>query len=192
MLCVGASLSRPSYGEARAALIEATISLVARDGIAALTHRSVAAEAHVSHGALGHWFGSLDSLLEAALQRCLEISVEDFHSPTSIEELFTPLITALRARPEVQAFQADVVLEARRSGRMRAAVDHHQRAYRRSIETALRDLHVRTDDAIIDALMAAADGIIYQRVAFGDEALTSRQVHGVQQLVNALGTTSRT
>lgn len=58
--------------ERRERIIDAAIRVVAADGIAGLTHRSVAAEADVPLGSTTYHFGSLDELLIAALRRCNE------------------------------------------------------------------------------------------------------------------------
>ncbi len=46
--------------------------MIAADGIAGLSHRTVAAEADVPLGSTTYHFGSLDELLVAALRRCNE------------------------------------------------------------------------------------------------------------------------
>ena len=51
----------------RAALIEATLRVVAHDGAAAVTHASVAAAAGLGRSAVSHHFASIDDLLAAAL-----------------------------------------------------------------------------------------------------------------------------
>jgi DNA-binding transcriptional regulator YbjK len=51
----------------RAALVEATLQVVARDGAAAVTHASVAAAAGLGRSAVSHHFASIDDLLAAAL-----------------------------------------------------------------------------------------------------------------------------
>ncbi|MEJ2867708.1 TetR family transcriptional regulator [Actinomycetospora sp. OC33-EN08] len=52
----------------RAALIEAVLAVVARDGVAGVSHGSVAAEAGLPRSAVSHHFDSLDDLLAAALR----------------------------------------------------------------------------------------------------------------------------
>jgi TetR/AcrR family transcriptional regulator, regulator of biofilm formation and stress response len=52
----------------RAALIEAALAVVARDGVAAVTHASVAAAAGLPRSAVSHHFASIDDLLAAALR----------------------------------------------------------------------------------------------------------------------------
>lgn len=55
-------------GEARRrALLEAALRVVARDGVAGVTHRSVAKEAGLPASSAAYYFGSVDDLLVAAL-----------------------------------------------------------------------------------------------------------------------------
>ncbi|MFE0424637.1 TetR/AcrR family transcriptional regulator [Streptomyces sp. NPDC058953] len=56
----------------RLRIIDAAIRVVGRDGIAGVSHRSVAAEADVPLGSTTYHFASLDELLIAALRRSNE------------------------------------------------------------------------------------------------------------------------
>ncbi|MFB7942052.1 TetR/AcrR family transcriptional regulator [Streptomyces sp. NPDC127049] len=53
-------------------LIEATIRVVARDGVAGVSHRAVAREAGQPPTAAAYYFKSIDDLLTAALTRCMD------------------------------------------------------------------------------------------------------------------------
>ncbi|MFE6688549.1 TetR/AcrR family transcriptional regulator [Streptomyces sp. NPDC057743] len=55
----------------RAALIEAAVRVVARDGAARVTHRAVAQEAGLPTTATTYYFESIDALLNAALTSCM-------------------------------------------------------------------------------------------------------------------------
>ncbi|MFJ7070650.1 TetR/AcrR family transcriptional regulator [Streptomyces sp. NPDC101115] len=55
--------------ERRERIVEAALRVVGRDGIAGLSHRTVAAEADVPLGSTTYHFASLDELLVAALRR---------------------------------------------------------------------------------------------------------------------------
>ncbi|WP_405655716.1 TetR/AcrR family transcriptional regulator [Streptomyces sp. RK9] len=56
----------------RRALIEATVRVIARDGAAGVTHRTVAREAELPTTATTYYFSSIDALLTAALTQCME------------------------------------------------------------------------------------------------------------------------
>lgn len=64
---------RRAKGERRRrALIEATVRVIARDGAAGVTHRTVAREAELPTTATTYYFVSIDALLTAALTQCME------------------------------------------------------------------------------------------------------------------------
>ncbi|MGA4842705.1 TetR/AcrR family transcriptional regulator [Streptomyces sp. G45] len=58
--------------ERRQRIIDAAIRVVGRDGIAGLSHRSVAAEADVPLGSMTYHFKTLDELMVAALRQSSE------------------------------------------------------------------------------------------------------------------------
>ncbi|WP_078868577.1 TetR/AcrR family transcriptional regulator [Streptomyces sp. NRRL B-1347] len=64
---------RRAKGERRRrALIEATVRVIARDGAAGVTHRTVAREAELPTTATTYYFSSIDALLTATLTQCME------------------------------------------------------------------------------------------------------------------------
>ncbi|MFB8145040.1 TetR/AcrR family transcriptional regulator, partial [Streptomyces parvus] len=66
--------------ERRTRIIDAALTVLAADGIAGLSHRTVAAEADVPLGSTTYHFASLDELLVAALRRCNENFVQALRS----------------------------------------------------------------------------------------------------------------
>lgn len=60
----------------RTRIIDAALSVIAAEGMAGLSHRTVAAEADVPLGSTTYHFDSLDDLLVAALRRCNENFVQ--------------------------------------------------------------------------------------------------------------------
>jgi DNA-binding transcriptional regulator YbjK len=60
----------------RLALLEATLQVVERDGVAGVSHRSVTRQAGLPSSAATYYFDSIDSLLEAALLWAEEANTE--------------------------------------------------------------------------------------------------------------------
>jgi TetR/AcrR family transcriptional regulator, regulator of biofilm formation and stress response len=60
----------------RQALLEATLQVVERDGVAGVSHRSVTRQAGLPSSAATYYFDSIDSLLEAALLWAEEANTE--------------------------------------------------------------------------------------------------------------------
>jgi AcrR family transcriptional regulator len=63
---------RPARGSAKTAILEATLEIIARHGIDAVTHRGVAEQAGVSPGSTTHHFSSRKDLLREAFRFYLQ------------------------------------------------------------------------------------------------------------------------
>ncbi|MER6976314.1 TetR/AcrR family transcriptional regulator [Streptomyces carpinensis] len=188
-MAVGGERAPVPYGEGRQALVEAAIRLVARDGLAKLTYRSLTAEAGVSQGSLRHHFPNLTGVLEAALERCLEVTHTYLgRQSESLEDLFAHFVDSLQEHPEIPAFQAEVFLKARHESELQELARRHQRAYRERAYDALVASGVRPDDELVDVIVALAEGIVYQRVVFGASyaPVTKSQVAGSRRMLSAL------
>ncbi len=73
-------MARRCDPDRRTRIIDAALTVIAADGIAGLSHRTVAAEADVPLGSTTYHFASLDELLVAALRRCNENFVQALRS----------------------------------------------------------------------------------------------------------------
>lgn len=58
------------------ALLDATLRLLGRGGLATVTHRAVEAEAGLPHGSTTYYFKSRQQLVDAAVERLLELDHE--------------------------------------------------------------------------------------------------------------------
>jgi TetR/AcrR family transcriptional regulator, regulator of biofilm formation and stress response len=67
---------RPPPEAIRAAIIEATIRLIGRDGVDGVTHRAVAREAGVSLSSTTYHFASKDEIVSDALRRVAAIEID--------------------------------------------------------------------------------------------------------------------
>lgn len=61
----------------RGALLDATLRVLEHDGVSAVTHRAVAAEAGVPVSAATYYFATLDDLFVAALERATDLLLDD-------------------------------------------------------------------------------------------------------------------
>ena len=61
-------LARVDDRRLRAALLEAAVEVIAEEGVAGATHRSIAARAGMSTSTTSYFFSSLDDLIAAALE----------------------------------------------------------------------------------------------------------------------------
>lgn len=152
----------------REALLRATIVVVANGGLRALTYRSVAAEAGVSHGLVRHHFGSRDRLVAEAMDLAIGESLRRsnmLEAHLTVQDFAAGIETLSAEESEVQAFQYELLLESRRRPELRPAVARHYEAYRSAIARQLAHLGVE-DAALVDLLWFALDAIVFKQLVY--------------------------
>ncbi len=175
-----------AYGEGRQALIVAAVSLVAREGLTKLTYRSLAKEANVTHGTIQHHFNSLDEVLEEALNYALEVTLPTITEVEDGNDFYGHLVDVMREKPDVQAFQMEMILEARHRPRLAAYVKHIYRIYHHYTAASLATMGLGEDEELTQLIQAVGDGIIFQFIALGPEqaATAEAQVRGFSRLIS--------
>jgi AcrR family transcriptional regulator len=161
---------RPPRGDGRIALMEAAIRVGARQGLRGLTLRSVAAEAGVSHGLVRHHFGSRQQLVDEALAHAARISVStgDLEPGTGDPADFSRALEDIVAEhPDVQAFQYEMAMEARRRPELLATNHAIYEQYRQATQRELVRMGLADDPALAHAVFAMLDGLVLQKVLFG-------------------------
>jgi DNA-binding transcriptional regulator YbjK len=142
----------------REQLIEATLTVIERDGVGGVSHRSVARVAGVSPSAALHHFATLDDLLVAALISANEASVnavEEIGDIGGLADLLAGEIVEHRTR--FVAVYELYLLAARRPA-LRPEADR----WISSVEDAARRLGA--DETGARALSAALDGLGLQAI----------------------------
>ena len=179
----------PGYGEGRRALLAAAVHVVATRGLRNLTYRSVAQEAGVAHGLVAHHFGTRDALLQAALEFSLANSVGSISAaPGSgdLEALFAGVVEMVQANPDDQAFQYELILEARRSPELRPQVEEVYATYRQALSLELAAAGIPADDALVHLVFAAVDGLVFQQVCLDDPAAARAGLERLRDLLRPL------
>ncbi|GAA1535259.1 TetR family transcriptional regulator [Actinomadura kijaniata] len=167
----------------RRELIEATVRVVARDGVAGVSHRAVAREAGQPPTAAAYHFRSIDDLLTAALTRCMEqdaarmraLAARADGSAAGLRDL-AELMCAVVADPDHLLAEYELYLLAARRPELRgptsdwlAAVTELGRRY--------------TDDPVRLRLLAGAvDGLLMQAL-LTDEPPTPEEFEAVLRAV---------
>ncbi|GAA4863280.1 TetR/AcrR family transcriptional regulator [Saccharopolyspora cebuensis] len=161
----------------REAIIAATLAVVERDGVAGVTHRTVAREADVAASSAVYYFATLDDLLVAAL--------------SAAAQEYADQLAALRdgGRDPIDGI-AELIAAAGGPGRQRALAER-ELTLMASRRPALRPLaghwreqvaeaaRTRTDDPVtVDAVVAAADGIC-ARVLLDEEPIGFERIRAV-------------
>lgn len=161
----------PSYGEGRDALLRATVAVVARGGLRALTYRAVAQEAGVAHALVRFHFGSRDALIVAATEYSLPeaIRVGGLESTsTNVDDYAAGLEQVITSEGDLMAFQYEVILESRRRPELRPAVRDLYATFWKTASEDLRHRGVNADDSLGVLVFAALDGLVFQAVSMDD------------------------
>jgi TetR/AcrR family transcriptional regulator, regulator of biofilm formation and stress response len=162
--------------ERRERILRATLSVIARDGIPAVTHRLVAAEAGVPLGSLTYWFASKDDLLREALLLFVDEETERLRrvgesltegmAPAEIAERFAAVLEAGDGDDQVAQFE--LYIEAARNPALREVAQQCFAAYEEISRSALRAAGVEADGALPALFVALADGLGLRRMGAGD------------------------
>jgi DNA-binding transcriptional regulator YbjK len=177
-----------SYGHGREALLEATIRVVSAQGLRGLTYRTVAAEADVSHGSVQYHFGDWPTLVESALAYCVDRSV-----PSSVltstgdgfDGFADGLVDLVFSNPDLQAFQYEIQLEARRRPELLPVVDRMNNRYRELVSRELRR-HGIDDPNMAEIVFMALDGLVLHHAIYGDAARTTGAAEALREMLRSI------
>ena len=163
--------------ERRAAILEATVRLLATRGLGAVTHRAVAREAKVPLAATTYYFDSKDELLAEALQvvaaaevarlseRMDEITERIQAKPMEAAPILADALFANPAEAEhVWLAQFEIYLEAARNPALRPAIEHWRAAFVELAESALDALGAPDPGKRAPLLVAGINGILLDRL----------------------------
>ncbi|MGN7250456.1 MULTISPECIES: TetR/AcrR family transcriptional regulator [unclassified Arthrobacter] len=181
---------RLPYGDGRDALLAAVIDVVAEKGLRGVTYRSVASRAGVNHTLITHHFGSIEGLLAATLEWAVQRSIDEtgLARVADFDEQFADaLLASVASEPELQLFQFEMLLEARRKPELKALLDRLYDNYISTVETALRQRSLDTDDELSRAVFAALDGLMLQFLTFGNPGKIRSAVVQVGRLLERSG-----
>ncbi|MGW5126443.1 TetR/AcrR family transcriptional regulator [Streptomyces sp. NPDC004069] len=194
----GAGPGRPprkrvrNYGAGRDALLDAAVRVVARGGLRRLTYRAVAQEAGVTHGLVVHHFGSRDALIEEALAHAVRSSLNSSALEPGtgrVADFSAGLSDMVEADPDLQAFQYELLLEARRRPELmphlRALYEEYFGATRRELSQML-DRPV--DRGLYRLVFAALEGLVLHQLVFGEREVTEEALAHLRELLQRLAT----
>src|SRR4249919_1370201 len=175
------------YGTGKEALLRAAVSVVAAKGLRGLTYRSVAEAAGVNNTLVAHHFGSRDALIAAALDWAAEqsISASKLREAATLGHSFTDsLLELLLAEPELQVFQYEMILEARRRPELSEAVAALYENYVSALADGLTASGLGGNVRVVArTLFAALDGLVLQYLAGVDRAAIAASLEEVHDVL---------
>ncbi|MBG0851885.1 TetR family transcriptional regulator [Streptomyces spinoverrucosus] len=179
-----------NYGTGRVALLEAAVRVVARGGLRKLTYRAVAEEAGVTHGLVVHHFGSRDALIEEAVAHAIRSSLSSSQLDTgtgAADDFAVGLGSMVESGPELQAFQYELLLEARRRPellpQLRALYEEYFEATRHDLS---RTLSRPVGRGLSRLVFAALEGLVLHQLVFGEREVTEEALTELRGLLRAL------
>lgn len=178
------------HDQRRAEIVEAYLTVVARDGLSGATSRAVAAELGVGTGALWHYFDGFDAVAALAYQRISEFTTERILAATASLRGLDAFVAVLR---EILPLEKRTVDEAyvvvgfwgRLAANKRIAetqtdvVGEWRQMLRRHLEEAIEDGDVRPEtplDEVIDVVLTIAVAQQVHAVTDSELAEPSRQL----------------
>lgn len=174
-----------AMGEGRAALLRAAVTVIAEGGLRALTYRRVAEQAGVAHSLVRHHFGSRDALIGEALRFAVDESLHESNfSPGAqgIDEFAAGLVEAVSQDSELQAFQYELVLEARRRPELREHVERYYDAYRSATERQLERFGI-DDPQLAEVAWLALDSLVFRQLVLGDTDASARAIETLRRIL---------
>jgi len=172
-----AAAPRAARGAARRlALLDATVRVIGRGGIAAVDHRAVAAEAGVPLGSTTYYFDSKDDMVARALEHVSEREVERLRAesaggaldvgPDLLPERLADVVLHAWAGDRLTLLaQYELYLESARRPDLRPAAERWDRAYRELLQHALELLGAPDPPRRARLLCASLDGLLLDHVA---------------------------
>lgn len=175
------------YGTGKEALLRAAVAVVAAKGLRGLTYRSVAEAAGVNNTLVAHHFGSRDALIAAALDWAAEqsISASRLREAAALGHSFTEsLLELLLAEPELQVFQYEMILEARRRPELAEAVSALYENYVSALAEGLSAAGLTQNVQVVArTLFASLDGLVLQSLAGVERSLIAASLEEVHDVL---------
>ncbi|MEX8059824.1 MULTISPECIES: TetR/AcrR family transcriptional regulator [Microbacterium] len=186
--------SRPMRARGRARrelLLDATIAIIAEGGIAAVTHRSVAAAAGVPHSSTTYFFDSLDDMIGEAvahamaaelerLEQFRSVLVSGANSPGAAIDEFVEIVRSQSQDHTVAQFE--IYLFASRHPALRVHVEKILDETR-ALAAAVLQTNGVTDPHAAAAVVALIDGFALHRIARSEEVQFQSLAHALRAAI---------
>jgi AcrR family transcriptional regulator len=166
------------------------VRVVARGGLRKHTYRAVAEEAGVTHGLVVHHFGSRDALIQEAVTHAIRSSLNSSALDVGTgkpADFAAGLADMVEAGPELQAFQYELLLEARRTPEL---LPHLRSLYEEYFEASRRELSRMLPGpvgrGVSRLVFAALEGLVLHQLVFGEREVTEEALTELRCLLEGL------
>ncbi len=159
----------------RRAIVEATLSVIGRGGVDAVTHRAVAIEADVPLAATTYYFASKAELVQEALELVIARSADVVGDHTSVDGEISchDLVERLAAFAEAQLddreapliAQYELMLEAGRREHLRPLAECWSEAYMAGLVELVRASPLPDPDRSAELLSALIEGALLDQLS---------------------------
>ncbi|WP_132991610.1 TetR/AcrR family transcriptional regulator [Gordonia zhaorongruii] len=191
---------RQAHSNRRQAIATAGVRIIARDGVRALTHRAVDAEADLPQGSTSYHARTRAALVELVVETLAQRSTTDteqltpaldadINEPLQIAELtgwLSRLIETLAERRDDMRARYALILELDDQSPLHGMLTTHSELHelgRKVIRTALHRASLPDSDKHVEELVALADALVFYRTAIDRhlplEPPISAYLHGV-------------
>lgn len=189
---------KPPRGDRRREILDATLRIVRDGGVAAVTHRAVAAEAGVPLAATTYYFASKDDLLDQALNLVAERStaelaeraagVAERSTPRDVADALVALsVEQLESATSPLVAQYELYLEAARRPSLRGAVVRWDAAYAGLVAALLQGAGVPDPAAAATIVVSTLEGLLIGQLANPRPTFTGDVLEpAVRRLVGSL------
>lgn len=175
----------------RELIADAAMRVLAEHGARGLSHRAVDRAAGVPEGSTSNHFNSRDALLDAVLERHLELDTPpraigrgDLDGPLRLEQARGLLLAALDRRLDpdrrhLLLARYELFLESTRRPAFRERLLEAHLHFVGLIEALLEATGCSMPRAHASELLAALDGVIFTRLTFSDRGLDRAEIEAV-------------
>lgn len=147
-----------------------------------MTYRAVAEAAGVNNTLVAHHFGTRDALIEAALEWSVtqSIGLSGLQNlPAGEDDFCRSIMAFILENPDMQTFQYEMILEARRRPELAGAVRRLYESYISTLAAGLDGLGFGSEPGVAQAAFAALDGLVLQLIAGVDEQAVERAIRSL-------------
>ncbi len=176
----------------RQAIVEATLVVIGRGGVDAVTHRAVAAEAGVPLAATTYYFDSKAELVQEALELVISRSSELVDSRTSVtgeldcdglvERLVGFALAQLDDREAPLIAQYELMLEAGRRDHLRPLAERWNEAYMNGLIDLVRASPLPQPERAAELLSVLIEGALLDQLALPRDDFADAVLRPMMQL----------